>query len=271
MARARNIKPGFFKNDELAELSFVDRLCFIGLWTVADCYGRLEYRPKRIKAELFPYDDVDIEAVVKNLSQYRFIRIYSVQGRQYIEVANFTKHQNPHKNERDKGSDIPEPPTEPAVPVDIQGFQESTDKIGTSTDKIGSDRADSLNLIPDSLNLIPESNAPTGACDSSRKSPSVDAIPYQKIIDLYHEILPGLPKVQKLTTKRRGQIRARWKSGDIGNLAEWREFFQFVGQSKFLTGQAQPMNGRPVFCADIEWLTNETNFAKVWEGKYHGE
>ena len=54
--RARNIKPGFFKNDTLAELEFAARLLFIGLWGLADRAGRLEDRPKKIKAEVFPYD-----------------------------------------------------------------------------------------------------------------------------------------------------------------------------------------------------------------------
>ncbi len=49
MARARNIKPGFFQNEELAELEPIDRLAFIALWTVCDYKGCLEYRPKRLK------------------------------------------------------------------------------------------------------------------------------------------------------------------------------------------------------------------------------
>ena len=162
MARARNIKPSFFKNDELAELSMEARLCFIGLWTISDCFGRMELRPKRIKAELFPYDNVDIDEIIKNLNEYRFIRIYSVQGRRYLEIVNFVKHQNPHKNEKQKGSDIPAPPSEEAEAQESQGLEEKPDKIGTKPDEIGSARADSLNLIPDSLNLIPEEICASG-------------------------------------------------------------------------------------------------------------
>ena len=62
--RARNIKTGFYKNDQLAECSLAARLLFPGLWMMADRDGRLEYRPKRIKAEVFPYDDVDVSALV---------------------------------------------------------------------------------------------------------------------------------------------------------------------------------------------------------------
>ena len=54
MARARNIKPGFFKNELLAEMPPETRLLFMGLWCLADREGRFEDRPKKIKMELFP-------------------------------------------------------------------------------------------------------------------------------------------------------------------------------------------------------------------------
>lgn len=172
MARARNIKPSFFKNDELAELSFDARLCFVGLWTLADCNGRLELRPKRIKAELFPYDNVDVEKIVINLDKYRFIRIYSVQGKQYIEIANFTKHQNPHKNERDKGSEIPAPSESTPTAQESQGAEEKPEKIGTAPESNGSDRADSPFLIPDSPFLNEESPSPSGDEQPAEKKPA---------------------------------------------------------------------------------------------------
>ena len=61
MARARNIKPGFFRNADLAELPIEARLLFIGLWTIADREGRMEDRPKQIKMELFPADSLDCD------------------------------------------------------------------------------------------------------------------------------------------------------------------------------------------------------------------
>ena len=47
MARSRNIKPGFFSNEHLAELDFATRLLFIGMWTEADREGRRELRDGR--------------------------------------------------------------------------------------------------------------------------------------------------------------------------------------------------------------------------------
>lgn len=97
--RARNIKPGFLKNERLVELPFEWRLLFIGLWMMADREGRLEDRPKRIKMEVMPADDVDIEAGLTALQSAGFIHRYEVDGGRYIEVENFVKHQRPHPNE----------------------------------------------------------------------------------------------------------------------------------------------------------------------------
>lgn len=106
MARSRNIKPGFFKNELLAELAAFDRLLFIGLWCLADREGRVEDRPKRIKMELFPCDDYQIEQGLIALERTGFIERYAVAGWSVIQVSNFTRHQRPHATERD--SELPD-------------------------------------------------------------------------------------------------------------------------------------------------------------------
>lgn len=108
MARARNLKPGFFKNENLAECSPWARLCFAGLWTLADREGRLEDRPKRIKGELFAFDSIEVEPLLAELAKYGFIRRYEAEdGRGLIQVTEFCKHQNPHHREPE--SDLPPP------------------------------------------------------------------------------------------------------------------------------------------------------------------
>lgn len=114
MARARNIKPGFFRNADLVELPVETRLLFIGLWTLADREGRLEDRPKQIKMEVFPCDDINVEAGLAMLQQSGFLVRYEINGKKYAQVVNFTKHQMPHHKE--VVSEIPAPP----------GFQQIT-------------------------------------------------------------------------------------------------------------------------------------------------
>jgi hypothetical protein len=99
MARARNIKPGFAKNENLAECSLAARLCFALLPMLADREGRLEDRPKRIKGELFPFDALEVEPLLAELSRFGFIERYAVETRGLIQIIAFHKHQHPHHKE----------------------------------------------------------------------------------------------------------------------------------------------------------------------------
>lgn len=99
MARSRNIKPGFFQNEDLQELDFATRLFFIGLWTEADKEGRLEDRPKKLKNALFPADDVEVEQMLDGLAAYGFISRYERAGKKIIQIVKWAKHQNPHRRE----------------------------------------------------------------------------------------------------------------------------------------------------------------------------
>lgn len=122
MARIRTIKPGFFKNEDIAALPAMARLLFIGLWTQADRAGRLEDRPKRLKAEIFPYENYDIEKGLNELQNAGFILRYKVNVNvsdrvlapeqpvtelALIQVKNFTIHQQP--NVKEVQSTLPAP------------------------------------------------------------------------------------------------------------------------------------------------------------------
>ena len=63
----------------------------------------MEFRPKRVKAELFPYDDVDCTRLAQCLHGVGLIKVYEVDGESYIWVPTFTKHQTPHMKEKAKG------------------------------------------------------------------------------------------------------------------------------------------------------------------------
>jgi hypothetical protein len=115
MARARTLKPGFFKNEVLGKLPPLCRILFAGLWTQADRDGRLEDRPLRLKAELLPYDDCDVDAFLQYLHEHHFIRRYLHGGVRYIAILTFGEHQNPHVKE--PASKIPAPDEHSANPV----------------------------------------------------------------------------------------------------------------------------------------------------------
>jgi len=99
MPRVRLLKPSFFTNDALGEVEPLGRLLFAGLWCIADREGRLHDRPRRIKAEVFPYDDVDVNRLLDELAARSLIDRYEVDGRRYVQVTTFSKHQRPHARE----------------------------------------------------------------------------------------------------------------------------------------------------------------------------
>jgi hypothetical protein len=108
MGRIRSIKPSFFLDEDLAELPFEHRLAFVGLWTMADGAGRLRDRPKRIKVELFPYDDVNMQQILECLAEKGFIVRYKVGDGCFIQVTNFRKHQRISGKECSEQSEFPE-------------------------------------------------------------------------------------------------------------------------------------------------------------------
>ncbi|HZX51516.1 MAG TPA: hypothetical protein VFE95_05810 [Pseudomonas sp.] len=162
MARARNIKPAFFKNYELADAGPIAQILFAGLWCLADREGRLEDKPRLIKAELFPYYDCDVNGELTVLQRLGFVRRYVTAGVSVVEVLNFKKHQAPHNTEKAstlpafvEGSETPAPSQAPETVVN-GGLTVVSPSIndGKTPDSLIPDSLSSDSLIPDSP--IPE-------------------------------------------------------------------------------------------------------------------
>jgi hypothetical protein len=108
MPRIRSLKPDFFKDDDLCIHPPWIRILYAGLWVQADREGRLEDRPVKLKAEIFPYDNFDLEKGLSLLCQPKkyspahepFIVRYSVGNEKYIQIIKFHKHQTPHYTEK---------------------------------------------------------------------------------------------------------------------------------------------------------------------------
>lgn len=193
MARARNIKHGFFTNDRLAECDPLARILFAGLWTIADREGRLEDRPKRIKAELLPYDDCSGEELLGQLAKAGFVNRYTVGGSAYIQIINFLKHQNPHVKEAP--STIPAPEGTVSKPVSSEQAKvdndastvQAPDKHSAST-VLSRLIPDSGFLASDSLPLIPDSGFHSGGGNAC-----APAFPYADFPDGDLDNRPRIP------------------------------------------------------------------------------
>jgi hypothetical protein len=110
MARIRTIKPEFYTDENIAELTLWARFLFPALWLHADVDGRLEDRPKFLKTQIAPYDDVNVDQVLQELHDAGFIDRYKVDGKGYVEIKNFRKHQRITGRESDGQSEFPARP-----------------------------------------------------------------------------------------------------------------------------------------------------------------
>lgn len=276
MARSRNIKPGFFTNEVLGELPALARLLFAGLWTIADREGRLEDRPKKIKAELLPYDQCDADELLQQLHDAGFVQRYAVNGGKFIQVVKWAEHQNPHIKEA--ASTIQAPDKNCADSVQGQDEQlPDPERAGLIPSS----------LIPDSGFLIPQESLLTQAparpaADLALVRPKEVECPHLEVLTLWAEVLPELP--QHLPSQWRGKradhLRARWRETSKAEgwkdksegLDYFRKLFAYVGRSRFLTGKVHQRDPtQRTFVIELEWLVSPNNWAKVLEGKYHQE
>lgn len=285
MARARNIKPGFFKNEMLADLEAFDRLLFIGLWCLADREGRIEDRPKRIKMELFPCDDYQVEQGLQALQRAGFIDRYTCAEIAVIEVVNFAKHQSPHGTEKD--SELPDCNGEFTVHERskngcVTGKKRKSNGDET-LDNVNQQSDNALNpdsLIPDSPNPEEEhvdadaSTLPAAEPAEPEQTAQLfqlDRTPYEKIRELYNQILGGkLKRCMGVTDTHRKHIRAAYNlklDGGFpvrdGGLSFWEGLFNDVLDCPFMLG----MNNRN-WRADFEFLTTASKIQRFMEGKY---
>lgn len=96
MARIRTIKPEFWTNEELAEVSEPARLLAIGLLNHSDDEGYFKAHKSLIKAVVFPLTEpsLSIHECLKQLSSVGYIRVFTgSDGKEYGKVINFDVHQ----------------------------------------------------------------------------------------------------------------------------------------------------------------------------------
>lgn len=186
MARARNIKPSFFTNEQLADNSPLGRLLFIGLWTLADYKGDLEWKERTIKIQILPWDNCDLKEIAISLDKSGLIRFYSDGQKVYINIPGFERHQNPHPNEKKKGSDCPAYSDRLRQLIDITTLAINQDKSRQETERQCTDPAESLLLNPESPILNPDSlnpesaSQPAAGCDEASPSPQASRSPPKK-------------------------------------------------------------------------------------------
>ena len=109
MARIRTIKPSFWTDESVADLSRDCRLLLIGLISMADDDGRFLASPLAVSAYVFPHDNLPFPKISKWLEEIAArgtIRLYKVGNREY---GYFPKYRDHQKISHPQPSSLPDP------------------------------------------------------------------------------------------------------------------------------------------------------------------
>lgn len=181
MARIRTIKPEFWTDEDMSEVSEAACLLAIGLLNYADDEGYFNANPKLIKAAIFPIREQSgsIPVLMRELSSVGYISLFSSHdGKIYGLVNNFAKHQVINKAKKSIISDLCVLPYEYGTDTEqLPPGREGKGKEGKGkTPLIGVEKISPVDNFyvdqepdPDENNAMPNGNVTTGGMDEFGK------------------------------------------------------------------------------------------------------
>ena len=137
----RILREGILTSERVCSLSWQAEILYRRLMSVVDDYGRYFGKPMALRAACYPLQldavrDADIEKWLAELVPAKLIRLYQINGAQFLEMSDFRQHM------RAKKSKYPAP----------DGAQEVTATTaphkGNGAHKIIEDSGDVIERIP---------------------------------------------------------------------------------------------------------------------------
>ncbi|MEO7387411.1 MAG: hypothetical protein ABIX37_10780 [Gammaproteobacteria bacterium] len=271
----RIIREGILSSERIASLGWAEEVFYRRLMSIVDDYGRTDANLQLLRSRCYPLqtDDVrtaDISRWMAACQKAGLILGYEVADKCFVEVNNFGQQQR-------TASKFPNPPSRTGdgnqpISTDIKCSQTLA-----NAHLVGVVVGDVVEGVLAPTVLVPEAENPASV-DPPSLPQTIPACPATEVVALYHEVLPELPRVERVTEARRAHIRQRWRewaaekhwSTAAQGLDDWRKFFVFVRRSSFLMGQVKPREaGRSPFVADLDFLMAPGSHVKIFEGKYH--
>jgi len=139
--RIRSVKPELFKHGALydgeAETGLPLRLAFIALFSMCDREGRFQWRPRELKLDCMPYDNVDFSRVLDALLTRGFLVKYRVADDYFGAIPSWKRHQS--VNNRESHSVLPDVSIAEEI-IDASGTRDSRDEHASSLNRTEQNR-----------------------------------------------------------------------------------------------------------------------------------
>ena len=93
MAKIRALKPEFFTDEKVVEVSPLARLLYQGMWVHSCDHGHLPDKPRQLKLRILPADDCSIGALIDELVDADLVQRHDG----WLIIPTLAKHQKPDK------------------------------------------------------------------------------------------------------------------------------------------------------------------------------
>lgn len=279
MARIRTVKPEFWVSEQVAECSTSARLTFIGLLNFCDDRGVHPAKPKTLKAEIFPMDDItsiQVEEWIRELIAAGLVREFEAgeSGERYWHVTGWERHQ---KIDRPSYKHPAPPYGDSSSTRQGLGDESPNAQRGLDEDSSRDRRAPPPGMEGNGKEGNGEEK-PSASSAKPTRTPSVPC-PIDRIVELYHEALPDLPKVKLMTPDREKAIRKRWawvlssrKSDNTPRatnadeaLVWFRDYFVRATDNDFLMGRGARSAEHANWRCDLDFLLTDRGMKHVIE------
>jgi hypothetical protein len=191
----RILKESICTSENIDQLSPIQEIAFYRLMVNCDDFGRMDARPRLLKARLFPLkdmDETDIVSIMQALEKADLIVMYLVDGKPYLQMKTWERHQQV----RNQKSKFPSPDKSDgnqlqSVAINCNQLQSIDDKCPRNPIQSES-ISESESLSDDAAAWIAREHDQLIDAAERAGFPRTDAI-RAKLIDLYS--LHGLQKM----------------------------------------------------------------------------
>ncbi len=254
----RLIREDILTSERIDKLDAFSEVFYRRLMSRVDDHGLYDARPSILRSSLYPLRvdrirEADIARSLTACEGAGVIALYQHDGKPYLRMLD-TRWEVRSK---------PKFPAPPALANNCAQVQTIAGLDGDGDGDVVDKRKEPTALVE------------RGASDGLPYV--VPDCPYDGLLGLYHERLPMLARVARMSDARRKTTRQRWvevcaesKFDAAQGLEFFGWYFDRVKDSPFLLGRSPGRQGGDdrVFKADFEWLMKSANFVKVFEGKY---
>lgn len=240
MPRTRSIKPEFWSDEKLSQISMNARLLFIGMWTYSDDYGVVKGNIRWLKSMIFPYEEISIKKIetwIDELIKLQRILPFKHSGETYFFIPNFLKHQTINRPSKNRN---PEPP---------QNILAALNDDSLSTHALLTDETET------------ETETETNMSKTTLPKPNGFDDRIHSILQNWNQFAErmGLATIRSITPKRRQKLRSRLKEKQF----DFPAILTKIENSDFLLGLTT--NWR----VDFDFIIHsQENYLKILEGKY---